>query len=117
MAPATAHATPGWIDKLELSGYLLSDVRFDIDDFRGPVPGQGYTFSVNRNDFDLKLKFTPDPDVVAVVEPRIRYYGFVSSQTLAVADLWNASAGLPVHPVHGPGLRGREGGARERGST
>jgi len=91
LAPATAEAAPAWIDKLELSGYLQSDIRFDIDNSRGPVPGQGYTFSLNRNDFDLKLKFTPHPDVIAVVEPRVRYYGFVSSQTLAVADLWNAS--------------------------
>jgi hypothetical protein len=95
LAPATAHADPSWADKLELSGYLQTDLRFDIDDFRGPVRGQGYTFSLNRNDFDLKLKFTPYPDVVAVVEPRVRYYGFVSSQTLAVADLWNASEVSP----------------------
>ncbi len=95
LVPATARAAPGWVDKLELSGYLQSDVRFDIDDFRGPVPGQGYTFSLNRNDFDLKLKFTPYPDVVAVVEPRVRYYGFVSSQTLSIANLWDASQVSP----------------------
>jgi hypothetical protein len=95
LEPATAHADPGWLDKVELSGYLQTDVRFDIDNSRGPTPGQGYTFSLNRNDFDLKLKFTPYPGVVAVVEPRVRYYGFVSSQTLAVADLWNASAVSP----------------------
>jgi hypothetical protein len=95
LAPKAAWALPDWVEKLDFSGYLQSDLRFDIDDFRGATPGQGYTFSQNRNDLDFKLKITPHPDVVAVVEPRMRYYGFVSSQTLAVADLWNASEVSP----------------------
>jgi len=95
LTPRVAEALPEWVDKLELSGYLQTDLRFDIDNYRGPVAGQGYAFSLNRNDFDLKLRFTPHPDVVTVIEPRMRYYGFVSSQTLAVADLWNASEMSP----------------------
>ncbi len=92
LAPA---ARAAWTDMVQFSGYELSDVRFDIDDYRGAVPGQGYAFSLNRNDVDLRLRITPDPRVVAVVEPRLRFYGFVSSQTLAVADQWDASQVSP----------------------
>jgi hypothetical protein len=92
LAPGAAEAAPSWADMFDFSGYEMSDLRFDIDNYRGPTPGQGYTFSMNRNDVDLKLQITPHPNVVAVIEPRLRYYGFVSSQTLAVADLWDASA-------------------------
>jgi hypothetical protein len=107
-APAAADAAPSWMDMFDFSGYEMSDVRFDIDNYRGPTPGQGYTFSLNRNDVDLKLQFEPHPGVVAVIDTRLRYYGFVSSQTLAVADLWNASA-VPLHRVPGSGLRRGEG--------
>ncbi len=92
LASARAEAAPSWTDMFDFSGYELSDVRFDIDNYRGPTPGEGYTFSLNRNDVDLKLQITPHHNVVAVVDTRLRYYGFVSSQTLAIADLWDASA-------------------------
>jgi hypothetical protein len=95
IAPAAAQAAPSWTDMFDFSGYEMSDVRFDIDDYRGPTPGQGYTFSLNRNDVDLKLRITPHPRVVGVIETRLRFYGFVSSQTLAVADLWDASEVSP----------------------
>jgi hypothetical protein len=95
LSPRAAEATPEWIDKIDFSGYLMTDLRFDIDNYRGPVPGQGHTFSLNRNDLDFKLSITPHPSVITVVEPRLRFYGFVSSQTLAVADQWDASKVSP----------------------
>jgi hypothetical protein len=91
LAPSIAQALPDWVNMIDFSGYLQSDLRFEIEGYRGAVPGQGYAFQLNMNDLDLRLQVTPNPKVVLVVEPRLRLYGFVDSQTLAIADLWNPS--------------------------
>ncbi len=90
LLPAVGRAA--WTDMFEFSGYLQSDLRFEVENYRGAVPGQGYAFQLNQNDVDFRLKITPYPHVAVVIEPRMRYYGFVSSSTLSVADLWNSSA-------------------------
>ncbi len=80
-----------WSDIFQFSGYASSDLRFEIEDYRGGQGGGGYQFQVNYNDVDLRLTIKPHPKVVAVIDARFRYYGFASSQTLAVADLWDNS--------------------------
>lgn len=65
-----------WADKLSLSGTLSSDVRFNIEDYRGAQRGRGYDFAVNRNDLALHGEVVPTEQVVAVVDARLRYYGF-----------------------------------------
>jgi hypothetical protein len=97
LAPAAASATPDWADLINFSGYATSDLRFDIDNYRGATPGQGYDFSTNRNDVDLRLEIKPHPRVIAVIDARARYYGFISSQTLDIASLWDASKTDPFN--------------------
>lgn len=69
-------------DKVQFSGYLQSDIRYIIEDYRGPRPGDGYRFEMNRNDLNLRLKVAPDPRAQAVVDARFRFYGFNESATL-----------------------------------
>ncbi|MBI5549050.1 MAG: hypothetical protein HY901_34635 [Deltaproteobacteria bacterium] len=76
LAPALAHAAPEWLEKINFSGYGQSDIRFDIEDYRG-AGGDGYRFSTNRNDLDLRLEITPSEQLVAVVDARLRYFGFM----------------------------------------
>jgi hypothetical protein len=64
-----------WTDKLQFSGYLSGDIRYQLDDWRG-APGDSQRFEMNRNDLDLKLKVEPDVKVQGVVETRLRFYGF-----------------------------------------
>ena len=71
-----------WTDKVEFSGYLQSDLRYVIEDYRGPRPGEGFRFEMNRNDLNLRLKIHPDPSAQAVVDARFRFYGFNESATL-----------------------------------
>ena len=91
LAPAVAQALPDWVEMLDFSGYLQSDIRFEIENYRGATPGQGYAFQMNLNDLDLRLKVTPHAGVAIVLEPRMRFYGFVSNQTLSIADLSDTS--------------------------
>lgn len=65
-----------WTDKIQFSGHIQSDIRFMIEDYRGPKPGDGYKFEMNRNDVELKLKISPNRRVQAVLGGRLRFYGF-----------------------------------------
>ncbi len=71
-----------WTDRVEFSGYLQSDIRYVIEDYRGPRRGDGFRFEMNRNDITFRLKVTPDPQAQAVVDARFRFYGFNESATL-----------------------------------
>ena len=81
LAPA-AHAAPDFLDHVSLSGTISSDVRFDVENYRGAVKGQGYDFAVNRNDVTLHAEITPIDPVIAVFDGRLRYYGFNEAATL-----------------------------------
>ncbi len=75
LAPALALATPDWVERLSLSGTISSDIRFNVEDYRGPIKGEGFNFAVNRNDLTLHAEFTPVEQVIAVVDARLRFYG------------------------------------------
>jgi hypothetical protein len=81
LLPGAARAE-GWMDMISLSGRLESDLRFDIEDYRGPVEGEGYRFSVNRNDIILHAEITPHESLVAVFDGRVRFYGFNEANEL-----------------------------------
>jgi hypothetical protein len=68
--------------KLEFSGYLQSDIRFIVEDYRGEKPGDGYRFELNRNDIKARLKWTPHDKAQGVVDARFRFYGFNESERL-----------------------------------
>ncbi len=82
LLPSAAQATPDWADKLSLSGTFSSDVRFDVEDYRGAKAGQGYDFAVNRNDVTLHAEIAPVDPVIAVFDGRLRYYGLNQAATL-----------------------------------
>lgn len=73
--PLAAHAE-GWLDKITLSGRLESDIRFDVENYRGAKAGDGFHFAVNRNDAILHAEITPVEEVVAVFDGRLRFFGF-----------------------------------------
>ncbi len=75
--------------KLSFRGTLESDLRFDIERYRG-LDRQGYDFSVNRNDLTLHADVSPLESVVGVVDSRLRYYGFNSATELAQTSDRNA---------------------------
>jgi hypothetical protein len=77
-----AQAAPEWVEKLSLSGSAQSDVRFNIDDYRGAAAGEGYNVSMNRNDLDLHLEIVPVEQVAGVVDARLRYFGFNEANQL-----------------------------------
>ncbi|HEY3448867.1 MAG TPA: DUF1302 family protein [Myxococcales bacterium] len=81
-APAAASAAPEWLDKISFSGYVQSDIRFDVEDYRGVKDGDGYKFSTNRNDLDLRLEVTPIEQLAAVVDARLRFFGMMEVNTL-----------------------------------
>jgi len=76
-----APARAGGSDWLRFSGYVQSDLRYVIEDWRGD-PGDGYRFEMNRNDLDLRLEILPYERVQAVVDARLRFYGFDESARL-----------------------------------
>jgi hypothetical protein len=82
----TAAAMParadGWADKVSLSGYIQSDIRYVTDTYRGERPGQGHEFEMNRNDVDLRLRADPFDGVQAVVDTRLRFFGFNKAASL-----------------------------------
>ncbi len=85
-AALTAHAAD-WTDMIKLSGRLESDLRFDIDNYRGENPGDGFRFSVNRNDAIVHVELTPFENVIGVIDARLRFYGFNEANNLpALAD-------------------------------
>jgi len=81
LAPRAARGDD-WTDMVGFSGYLESDIRYIVDDFRGAVANDGYKFEMNRNDVDLRLDIQPFDDVKAVIEGRLRLYGFNESASL-----------------------------------
>lgn len=72
----------GWTDKVNLSGYVTSDLRYQLEKTRGAKPGQGYEFEANRNDVDLRLDIFPTDRIRAVVDTRLRFWGFNQASTL-----------------------------------
>ena len=79
--PAPSRASD-WSDKLELSGYVSSDLRYIIEDDRGIPDGDGYRFQTNRNDINLRLDILPSERVRAVIDARLRFYGFQETETM-----------------------------------
>ncbi|MGI5861943.1 MAG: hypothetical protein ACOX6T_07770 [Myxococcales bacterium] len=73
----------GWQDQVSFSGAAAADVRFNIEDYRGAVPGDGYNFAMNRNDLDLRLEVTPSEKAIAVLDARLRYFGFNEATRLS----------------------------------
>ncbi len=71
-----------WSEILQFGGYLESDTRFIIDDYRGARAGQGYEFELNRNEVNLRLGIQPNDSLRAVVDTRFRYYGFNQAEEL-----------------------------------
>lgn len=82
LIPSLALAAPDWVDKISLSGTISSDIRFNVEDYRGPIKGQGYNFAINRNDLTLHAEIAPVEQVIAVVDARLRYYGLSEVATL-----------------------------------
>jgi len=82
MAAAGPARAEGWADRLSLGGSIQSDIRFIADDWRGERPGEGHEFEMNRNDVNLRLRADPFDNVQAVVDTRLRYYGFNRSASL-----------------------------------
>jgi len=81
LVPATATAGD-WTEKVRFSGFASADVRFDIEDYRGLTPGDGYKFSMNRNDLNLRLEIAPADRVNVVLDTRFRYFGFNEADDL-----------------------------------
>lgn len=81
--PAAGRAADDAGPRLQLSGTLSSDVRFDVERYRG-IGNQGYAFSVNRNDLTLHADLMPSERVVAVIDARLRYYGL--NRAVALSD-------------------------------
>ena len=73
LVPAGASKAGDWTDKIHLGGYLQSDLRYVIDEHRGPG---GRHFEMNRNDVVLRLKVEPDPSVQGVIAGQARFFGF-----------------------------------------
>ncbi len=82
MTAAGPARAEGWADRLSLGGSIQSDIRFITDDWRGERPGEGHEFEMNRNDVNLRLRADPFDNVQAVVDTRLRYYGFNRSASL-----------------------------------
>ena len=82
LLPAVALAAPDWVEKISLSGNISSDIRFNVENYRGAKAGQGYDFAVNRNDLIVHAELNPIDQVVGVVDARLRYYGLSDVSTL-----------------------------------
>ncbi len=82
LVPALATAAPDWVDKISLSGNISSDIRFNVENYRGPKAGQGFDFAVNRNDLVVHVEINPIDQVIGVVDARLRYYGLSDVQSL-----------------------------------
>lgn len=79
-APGAARAELS--DMFSLHGYLESDLRLQIDNYRGDKRGQGYSFELQQNIANLKLEIAPDPNVQALVSTTLWFYGFGTYGTL-----------------------------------
>ncbi len=82
LCSSLALAAPDWVDKISLSGNVSSDIRFDVENYRGLKPGQGYDFAVNRNDLVVHAEIAPVEQLIAVIDARLRYYGISEADTL-----------------------------------
>jgi hypothetical protein len=79
-APSAAHAlpdwAPDWANKISISGTVSSDLRFEVEDYRGATPGQGYQFQANWNNLNTHITITPVDNVIGVVDFLLRFTGF-----------------------------------------
>lgn len=73
ISPAQAQSLA---DMVDFSGYIESDTRVILDDYRGLKPGGLGDLELNRNEVNLRLGITPNDQVRAVVDTRLRYFGF-----------------------------------------
>lgn len=71
-----------WTDMIRFSGYIDSDTRVVVDDYRGLKPGGLLDFQLNRNEVNLRLGIQPNDSVRAVLDTRLRYFGFSEAQDL-----------------------------------
>jgi hypothetical protein len=92
-SPALAQEEGGGTSSLAWSGHLESDLRYILDDWRGAARGDGRRFEYNRNELNLRLEASPDQQVQAVVDARLRFYGFNESRYLT--DLFRPEATDP----------------------
>ncbi len=72
-----------WTDKVEFSGFVQSDIRYNIDDYRGADHEEDYAFQMNRNDVRFKLDIFPTDKVMTVIDTRLRFYGFNEADELS----------------------------------
>jgi len=77
-----AFASGKWTDMIDFSGYIQSDIRYIIEDWRGAKKGDGYEFQKNQNDVVLRLEIFPHDNVQAVIEADLRFYGFNRADSL-----------------------------------
>lgn len=75
-AQPTEAQAQNWTEMVDFSGYLSSDLRFSVEDYRGAEKGDGYQFTMNRNDVNFRLAIFPHDQVQAVIETTLRFYGF-----------------------------------------
>ncbi len=75
-----------WTDRFAISGFLQSDVRFQVENNRGMVKGDGYEFEMNQNLFNLRTEIFPTDQVKIVVDTRLRYFGFTKYHNLEDLD-------------------------------
>ena len=75
LVTAASPAQAGVGDWVDFSGYVQSDLRYVIERSRG-ARGDGYRFEMNRNDLDLRLEIVPTERLQAVLDTRLRFYGF-----------------------------------------
>jgi hypothetical protein len=105
--PAAALAAPEWLDKISFSGYVQSDIRFDIEDYRGARSGDGYKFSTTATTSNLRLEVTPIEQLQRCGPRRRRYTACSESNTLAQTtdaasvDPFSASSTMPTIAVRG----------------
>lgn len=78
--PALAQAS--WTEFVDFSGYIESDIRYIVEDYRGATPGDGYAFEKNQNDLVLRFKIFPNDNVQIATETKFRFYGFHTAGSL-----------------------------------
>ena len=81
-ARLTAQDGGSWTDKIGFSGYFQSDIRHQIEDYRGVSPDEGYKFEMNQNLINLRLEIYPEDNIRAVIDTKLKFYGFNESATV-----------------------------------
>jgi len=79
---ATPAVAQSWADTIDFSGYIESDTRVILDDYRGLNPGGLGDLEINRNEVNMRLGITPNDQVRAVIDTRLRYFGFSQAEQL-----------------------------------